>query len=126
VQISAERVARLASELEALQEDLRATSPEVWRADEQRTPHRDLISLRLALDHMRLFLWAYLQAVRASGDVQAELNRARAERATDMLRELRSLLNNPSQTPIPLQPLLAEIHAIVSPATGTGRQGRNV
>jgi hypothetical protein len=114
----AQRIARLTSELNQLQEELKATSPGVWRMDAGRTPHPALLELRQAIDHMRLFLWAYLQAVRVQGDVQAELNRARAERATDMLRELRSLLSDPTHAPIPLHQLLAEIHAIVAPAAG--------
>lgn len=111
----AERVAHLAAELEKLQLELRLTSPAAWRIDKLRNPDPRLVQLRISLDRARLFLWAYLQSVRASGDLQAELDLARAERTSDMLRELRHLLRNPAEASVAIAPLLAEIHSIVTP-----------
>ena len=115
------RIKRVTSDLRAIQEELG------WAAIDDPTggePARildellkqDLIAdFKAALDHMRTFLWSYIEAVsRQSGEgVDYAIQSTRMQRVTEMLRLLRGYSDLPQMiSQPPGQTFIEEIHAI--------------
>ncbi len=49
-----------------------------------------LSGFKASVDHMRHVLWAYIEALSTTGDVDRTLHQYRIQRATEMLRQLRA------------------------------------
>ncbi len=86
----ATRIRRIAGELEAVQEQLNdaALHPQT---SQLALPFEDIRDFKLAVDNMRNFLWSYLEAG-AMPDWESTVQTFRMQRATDMLRSVRTQL----------------------------------
>lgn len=119
------RIHRITEELRLLQEELRhASLPDPTRREPAQML-QDLRSLesvnhlRSSVDHMRTFLWAYVEAAtqRFGGSVDSALQTARVRRTTEMLRVLREQFSAPESVPMPeARSLFAEISAMAHTA----------
>ena len=119
------RIRRMTEDLRVIQEELdRAAAldprhPERSRLLDELVTLELLAEFRSAIDHMRTFLWAYVEAAtkKSGGSVDATLQMVRVQRATEMLRMLRRQLEAPNSIPVPeTRSLLAEISAIAHTA----------
>lgn len=111
----------MTEDMHAIQEELNraaALDPQSSRQDELVTLEL-LADFRSAVDHMRTFLWAYVEAAarRSGASLDATLQTARAQRATEMLRQLRQQLAAPDSVLAPAtRSLFTEISAIAHTA----------
>ena len=116
-----QRIRRMTDDLRAIQEELnRAAAADPQNSHlEGVVPLELLAEFRSVIDHMRTFLWAYMEAAtrRACGSVDSTLQTARAQRAAEMLHQLREQLSAPNSIPVPeVRSLFAEINAIAHTA----------
>ncbi len=74
-----------------------------------------LNNFKASVDHMRHVLWAYIEALTKTGDVDQTLQQYRMQRATEMLRQLRE--HGPLERESPqASNFLLEIQAIADSA----------
>lgn len=112
----------MTEDLRAIQEELNraaALDPERSRLLSELVTMELLADLRSAVDHLRTFLWAYVEAAtkKSGGSVDATLQAARVQRATEMLRMLRQQFTDPHSVPMPeARSLFAEISALAHTA----------
>jgi len=120
-----ERIRRVTEDLRVVQEELNRAAaldpqhPERFRMLDELVTLDLLADFRSAIDHMRMFLWAYVEAAtkRSGGGMDATLQTARVQRATEMLRMLRQQLAAPDSVPVPeARSLFAEISALAHTA----------
>ncbi len=82
-----------------------------------------LNSFKASVDHMRHVLWAYIEAMTTSGDVDRTLQQYRIQRATEMLRQLRE--QGPLEATTPqASNFLREVQAIADGALERHGRGR--
>jgi hypothetical protein len=103
------RIRRVTKDLQALHEELQKLSV----SPSDRGKHEQLLDklltlnviqdFKAAIDHMRHFLWAYIEsASRVPGDDRdLKMHTLRMERATEMLRILRQRLDGPGMRRVP-------------------------
>ena len=82
-----------------------------------------LNSFKTSVDHMRHVLWAYIEAMTTTGDVDRTLQQYRLQRATEMLRQLREHGPLHPETP-QASSFLREIQAIADGALDRHVQSR--
>jgi len=82
-----------------------------------------LNSFKASVDHMRHVLWAYLEAMSTTGDVDRTLHHYRLQRATEMLRQLREHGPLHPETPQATS-FLREIQAIADGALDRHAQSK--
>ncbi|MGH9650816.1 MAG: hypothetical protein ACRD3A_07720 [Terriglobales bacterium] len=120
-----QRIRRVTEDLRAIQEELnRAAALDPERPERSRLLDElvtlDLLAdFRSAIDHLRTFLWAYVEAAtrKSGGSVDSTLQEVRIQRATEMLRMLREQLSAPNSTPVPeVRSLFEEISALAHTA----------
>lgn len=108
-------------DLSAIQEELNraaALDPQSSHLDGV-VPLELLAEFRSVIDHMRTFLWAYMETAtkRSGGSMDSTLQTVRAQRAAEMLHLLRDQLSAPDSVPAPeVRSLFAEINAIAHTA----------
>ena len=83
-----------------------------------------LNSFKASVDHMRHVLWAYIEAMTTTGDVDRTLQQYRLQRATEMLRQLREHGPLHPETP-QTSSFLREIQAIADGALDRHVQSRS-
>ena len=120
-----QRIRRVTEDLRAIQEELnRAASLDPERPERSRLLN-ELVTLELladfrsAIDHLRTFLWAYVEAAtrKSGGSVDSALLAVRIQRATELLRMLRQQLTAQDSSPVPeARTLFEEISAIAHTA----------
>ncbi len=84
------RVQAITEQLASLRQELGhpAADPQTGLAVPKLSPE-EVRGLKLEVDHMRMFLWAYMDSWSILGDdTQQRLQRMRINTATDMLRQL--------------------------------------
>ena len=103
------RIRRITEDLRALQEELHRLSV----SPRDRGQHEQLLDelltpavihdFKAAIDHMRHFLWTYVESATAAPGDERELRMytLRMERATEMLRILRQRLDAPGMRRVP-------------------------
>ena len=120
-----QRIRRMTEDLRAIQEELNQTAaldpehPDRSRLLNELVTLELLADFRSAIDHMRTFLWAYVEAAtRKSGaSVDSTLQVARIQRATEMLRMLRQQFTAPNSVPVPeVRTLFEEISTLAHTA----------
>ena len=119
------RIRRITEDLRVIQEELNRAAALDRQRPERSLLLNELVTLELlgefrsAIDHLRTFLWAYVEAATktSGGSVDAALQTVRIQRATEMLRMLRQQLSAPDSTPAPeMRSLLEEITALTHTA----------
>ena len=120
-----QRIRRVTEDLRAIQEELnRAASLDPERPERSRLLN-ELVTLELladfrsAIDHLRAFLWAYVEAAtgKSGGSVDSALQAVRIQRATELLRMLRQQLTAQNSSPVPeVHTLFEEISALAHTA----------
>ncbi len=111
-----ERIARATEELRAIEEELTRKGEGAAASLETL---EELKEFRAVIDHLRTFLWAYVEAAtkESGGSLKSTLQSARVERTRQMLHALREQLEAPGSAPVPaVRSLFEEITAIADTA----------
>lgn len=102
------RIQRVTDDLRAIQEELGAAAVEEAEGEPARLLdellEKDLINdFKLAVDHMRQFLWTYIDAVckKEGRNVDYTLQAFRMQRVTEMLRIMRESVELPKLMKLP-------------------------
>ena len=113
------RIRRITDDLRAIELELRHATftnatPEQMRVVDELLGASLLADFKTAVDHMRQYLWAYIEAAAANGrDLTTAIQGLRLQRVTEMLRVLREDMDDPSLAAVPgSRSFFEEINAI--------------
>jgi|SRR5579859_5751907 len=113
------RIKRITDDLRAIELELRHVTfanptPEQMRVVDELLGASLLADFKTAVDHMRQYLWAYIEAAAANGrDLTTAIQGLRLQRVTEMLRVLREDMDDPSLAAVPgSRSFFEEINAI--------------
>ena len=114
-----DRIKRITEDLRVIERELRHATftnatPEQMRMVDELLGASLLADFKTAVDHMRQYLWAYIEAAAANGrDLTTAIQGLRLQRVTEMLRVLREDMDDPSIAAVPgSRSFFEEINAI--------------
>jgi hypothetical protein len=101
------RIRCLTQDLRAIEGQLRRVTfsnptPEQMRIVDELLSAGLLLEFKSSVDHIRQFLWAYIEGAASSGhDLTTAIQGLRLQRVTEMLRVLREDMDDPSLAAVP-------------------------